>query len=49
MTGAYGINYAIMGIYYPVLYAHIVPCYLSESEELFKAGRGPIRRSRSKG
>ena len=49
MTGAYRINYAVMGNLYPVLYARIVPRYLSESEELRRAGRGPIRRNRSKG
>ena len=34
VTGAYRINYAIMGNSEPVLHAHIVPRYLSEPEEL---------------
>jgi diadenosine tetraphosphate (Ap4A) HIT family hydrolase len=33
VTGAYRINYAIMGNTDPVLHAHIVPRYLDEPEE----------------
>jgi diadenosine tetraphosphate (Ap4A) HIT family hydrolase len=36
VTGAYRINYAIMGNTDPVLHAHIVPRYLSESDEFRK-------------
>jgi diadenosine tetraphosphate (Ap4A) HIT family hydrolase len=38
VTGAYRINYAIMGNSLPVLHAHIVPRYLSEPEELRRGG-----------
>jgi diadenosine tetraphosphate (Ap4A) HIT family hydrolase len=34
VTGAYRINYGIMGNSDPLLHAHIVPRYLSEPEEL---------------
>ena len=34
VTGAYRINYALMGNSDPMLHAHIVPRYLSEPEEL---------------
>jgi diadenosine tetraphosphate (Ap4A) HIT family hydrolase len=34
VTGAYRINYAIMGNSDPVLHAHIVPRYLNEPDEL---------------
>jgi diadenosine tetraphosphate (Ap4A) HIT family hydrolase len=37
VTGAYRINYAVMGNTDPVLHAHIVPRYLSEPEE-FRMG-----------
>ncbi len=33
VTGAYRINYAVMGNSDPVLHAHIVPRYLGEPEE----------------
>jgi diadenosine tetraphosphate (Ap4A) HIT family hydrolase len=36
VTGAYRINYALMGNSEPVLHAHIVPRYLNEPEELRK-------------
>lgn len=36
VTGAYRINYAIMGNSAPVLHAHIVPRYLDEPDELRK-------------
>lgn len=36
VTGAYRINYALLGNSDPVLHAHIVPRYLSEPEELRK-------------
>jgi diadenosine tetraphosphate (Ap4A) HIT family hydrolase len=38
VTGAYRINYAIMGNSLPVLHAHIIPRYLSEPEELRRGG-----------
>ena len=38
VTGAYRINYAIMGNSLPVLHAHIVPRYLSEPEGLRRGG-----------
>lgn len=38
VTGAYRINYAIMGNSDPVLHAHIVPRYLSEPDELRTGG-----------
>ena len=38
VTGAYRINYAIMGNSMPILHAHIVPRYLSEPEELRRGG-----------
>jgi diadenosine tetraphosphate (Ap4A) HIT family hydrolase len=38
VTGAYRINYAIMGNSFPVLHAHIIPRYLSEPEELRRGG-----------
>jgi diadenosine tetraphosphate (Ap4A) HIT family hydrolase len=34
VTGAYRINYAIMGNSEPVLHAHIVPRYLSEPDDM---------------
>jgi diadenosine tetraphosphate (Ap4A) HIT family hydrolase len=34
VTGAYRINYAILGNSEPVLHAHIVPRYLSEPDEM---------------
>jgi len=34
ITGAYRINYAIMGNYDQTLHAHIVPRYLTEPDEL---------------
>jgi diadenosine tetraphosphate (Ap4A) HIT family hydrolase len=36
VTGAYRINYAIMGNLDPALHAHIVPRYLDEPEEFRK-------------
>ena len=36
VTGAYRINYAILGNSEPVLHAHIVPRYLSEPDEYRK-------------
>jgi diadenosine tetraphosphate (Ap4A) HIT family hydrolase len=39
VTGAYRINYAILGNSDQVLHAHIVPRYLTESDEL--RGNGP--------
>jgi diadenosine tetraphosphate (Ap4A) HIT family hydrolase len=36
VTGAYRMNYAIMGNSEPVLHAHIVPRYLSEPDDLRK-------------
>jgi diadenosine tetraphosphate (Ap4A) HIT family hydrolase len=36
VTGAYRINYAIMGSLDPALHAHIVPRYLDEPEEFRK-------------
>lgn len=36
VTGAYRINYAILGNSEPLLHAHIVPRYLSEPEEFRK-------------
>jgi diadenosine tetraphosphate (Ap4A) HIT family hydrolase len=38
VTGAYRINYAIMGNSLAILHAHIVPRYLSEPEELRQGG-----------
>jgi diadenosine tetraphosphate (Ap4A) HIT family hydrolase len=38
VTGAYRINYAIMGNSDPVLHAHVVPRYLDEPEEFRKGG-----------
>jgi diadenosine tetraphosphate (Ap4A) HIT family hydrolase len=38
VTGAYRINYAIMGNSDPVLHAHIVPRYLTEPEDRRKDG-----------
>ena len=38
VTGAYRINYAIMGNSDPVLHAHIVPRYLSEPDEFRRGG-----------
>ena len=38
VTGAYRINYAIMGNSDPVLHAHIVPRYQSEPDELRTGG-----------
>jgi diadenosine tetraphosphate (Ap4A) HIT family hydrolase len=38
VTGAYRINYAIMGNSDPALHAHIVPRYLTEPEVLRKGG-----------
>jgi diadenosine tetraphosphate (Ap4A) HIT family hydrolase len=38
VTGAYRINYAILGNSLPVLHAHIVPRYLNEPEALRKGG-----------
>jgi diadenosine tetraphosphate (Ap4A) HIT family hydrolase len=36
VTGAYRINYEILGNTEPVLHAHIIPRYMSEPEELRK-------------
>jgi diadenosine tetraphosphate (Ap4A) HIT family hydrolase len=36
VTGAYRINYEILGNSEPVLHAHIIPRYMSEPEELRK-------------
>jgi diadenosine tetraphosphate (Ap4A) HIT family hydrolase len=38
VTGAYRINYAILGNSDPVLHTHIIPRFLAEPEELRKGG-----------
>ena len=46
VTGAYRINYATLGNSLAVLHTHIVPRYLSEPEDLRRAGPGRIHRNK---